>query len=197
MAKTIEFYTNYGYAYVCKSCAWFSNPVGIPRDCCPQCGLHVNHEIGRWKVKEIDRFFYTDVKYVEFELKKDADYPEKPKVKPPKHDPEEKRYLMCGDQPAQIDCRNEDCFYHVRGNCINESPAISLLTNGRFNCWSRIDKEKRFETRDCKKNPTVNINGLGAKDITFADETATNNGDILTEYTLFPSKLLTETIKKE
>ena len=46
------------------------------------------------------------------------------------------RYPMCKDQPAQIDCRETDCRYHVGCNCTNTSPAITI-GNGMFHCWSK------------------------------------------------------------
>jgi len=52
-----------------------------------------------------------------------------------------KRYPMCKDQPAQIDCRNTDCIYHWNGACINVSPAITLK-EGKVTCWS-FEKHNR------------------------------------------------------
>jgi len=51
------------------------------------------------------------------------------------------RYPMCKDQPAQIDCRNTDCRFHVNGFCINASPAITLHNNLHFTCWSSIEEK--------------------------------------------------------
>ena len=45
------------------------------------------------------------------------------------------RYPMCEDQPAQIDCRNTECLYHINGKCKNISPAITLV-KGSATCWS-------------------------------------------------------------
>jgi len=54
----------------------------------------------------------------------------------------QKRYPMCEDQFAQIDCRIEDCIYHQYGKCQNVSPAISLHTNERYFCWSKKDRQQ-------------------------------------------------------
>jgi len=43
---------------------------------------------------------------------------------------------MCKDQPAQIDCRNDNCNFYRKGSCVNISPAITLNTNQTFVCWS-------------------------------------------------------------
>lgn len=52
-----------------------------------------------------------------------------------------KKYPMCEDQSAQIDCRVTKCkFYVGAGNCVNISPAITLNENGKFACWSQEDK---------------------------------------------------------
>jgi hypothetical protein len=48
----------------------------------------------------------------------------------------EERYPLCQDQPAQIDCRDEKCFHYSQGNCLNISPALTLLPMGKFTCWS-------------------------------------------------------------
>jgi hypothetical protein len=53
-----------------------------------------------------------------------------------------KRYPMCKDQIAQIDCRQEECKYHKNACCTNISPAISLYSNGNFVCWSYKHKKK-------------------------------------------------------
>lgn len=52
-------------------------------------------------------------------------------------------YPMCKSQPAQIDCRIEECKYHVNAECTNPSPAITLnpkqdgdSLHGAFTCWS-------------------------------------------------------------
>jgi len=47
-----------------------------------------------------------------------------------------KRYPMCKDQNAQIDCRVSDCIYHDHGQCNNISPAITLNPNKIYVCWS-------------------------------------------------------------
>lgn len=50
---------------------------------------------------------------------------------------DQERYPMTKDQPAQIDCRVEDCiFYQGTGKCGNISPALSLNAGGTFVCWS-------------------------------------------------------------
>ncbi len=55
---------------------------------------------------------------------------------------QEKRYPMTYDQPAQIDCRVEECkFYKGAGKCSNISPAITLNPNGTFVCWSKKTKK--------------------------------------------------------
>lgn len=48
---------------------------------------------------------------------------------------ENKRYPMCKDQPAQIDCRREHCKWHKNANCTNISPAITLQ-HEKAVCWS-------------------------------------------------------------
>lgn len=50
-----------------------------------------------------------------------------------------KRYPMCKDQPAQIDCRNIECKFHQDSKCINVSPALTLTGSGNsmhVTCWS-------------------------------------------------------------
>jgi hypothetical protein len=61
------------------------------------------------------------------------------------------RYPMCKDQPAQIDCRNTACKYHVNAACTNVSPAIVLMvdqhaidirrTSLKAVCWSFEEKQ--------------------------------------------------------
>ncbi len=46
-------------------------------------------------------------------------------------------YPMCKDQPAQVDCRVEDCPFHLPGQCSNVSPAITLNPNHTYVCWTR------------------------------------------------------------
>lgn len=46
-----------------------------------------------------------------------------------------KRYNMCQDQPAQIDCGELDCIFNSHGACNNISPALSIK-NGKATCWS-------------------------------------------------------------
>ena len=54
-------------------------------------------------------------------------------------DPE--RYPMGADQPAQIDCRREDCrFYQGAGECSNVAPAITLNPQKTYVCWSHEDR---------------------------------------------------------
>lgn len=52
----------------------------------------------------------------------------------------EERYLMCEDQPAQIDCRRETCIYHQNASCTNSSPAITLNSDGSSACWSSVEE---------------------------------------------------------
>lgn len=53
------------------------------------------------------------------------------------------RYPMCDPQPAQIDCRVEDCTYYMdAGKCSNVAPAITLNPRNTFVCWSKKEKEK-------------------------------------------------------
>ena len=52
------------------------------------------------------------------------------------------RYQMTNDQPAQIDCRREDCrYYEGAGKCVNVSPAITLNQDGAGRCWSHKERE--------------------------------------------------------
>jgi hypothetical protein len=71
-----------------------------------------------------------------------------------------KRYPMCDDQPAQINCKWSDCEYNLGGgNCINFSPAIELYSGGVV-CWSQSLRkqiaDELFETKqqDMKEQPT-------------------------------------------
>lgn len=66
----------------------------------------------------------------------------------------QKRYLMCADQPAQIDCRIEECVFHKHGSCTNVSPAITLNQNGFFTCWSEI-----IRCTYCDKPATYTVHG--------------------------------------
>jgi len=50
------------------------------------------------------------------------------------------RYPMCKDQPAQIDCRREDCKYHQDGACVNVSPAITIKGTAEARCWSFTER---------------------------------------------------------
>lgn len=51
------------------------------------------------------------------------------------------RQPMTYDQPCQIDCRVTSCkFYKGAGKCENVSPAITLNENGKFVCWSKVDR---------------------------------------------------------
>lgn len=60
-----------------------------------------------------------------------------------------KTYRMCADQPAQIDCRIDDCVYHKNARCISVSPAITINKSKRFVCWSYEEKEKPTKN-DCE-----------------------------------------------
>ena len=57
------------------------------------------------------------------------------------------RYPMCKDQPAQIDCRREDCKYHQGGACVNVSPAITLKGDitQTWKCWSYEEREPELK----------------------------------------------------
>ena len=55
-----------------------------------------------------------------------------------------KRYNMCDNQPAQIDCRLEGCAFHINGKCVNESPAITLNVSA-IGCWSFTTKEPELK----------------------------------------------------
>jgi hypothetical protein len=62
-----------------------------------------------------------------------------------------KRYSMCKDQPAQIDCRVATCrYYDGSGQCTNISPAITLNADGSFVCWTE-QKDTEWHSPDCKK----------------------------------------------
>lgn len=53
----------------------------------------------------------------------------------------DKPYPMTCDQPSQIDCRVTICkFYKGSGKCVNTSPAITLNENGKFVCWSKVER---------------------------------------------------------
>ena len=73
------------------------------------------------------------------------------------------RYPMCKDQPAQIDCRREDCKYHQGGACVNVSPAITLKGDitQTWKCWSYEEREP--ELKPCPF--------CGGKAILFEDST--------------------------
>lgn len=58
------------------------------------------------------------------------------------------KYPMCDPQPAQIDCRVEDCIYYMgAGLCYNIAPAITLnpkkegKPQGTYVCWSHKSNE--------------------------------------------------------
>ena len=57
-----------------------------------------------------------------------------------------KRYLMCKDQPAQIDCRITSCKWHKDGSCHNISPAIKLNDNLSANCYSFDNPNRTYAT---------------------------------------------------
>jgi hypothetical protein len=66
------------------------------------------------------------------------------------------RYPMAESQPAQIDCRNERCKYHVGGRCTNTAPAITLndpqeMRDGKptYVCWSKRE-EKEVDKRQAE-----------------------------------------------
>lgn len=66
-------------------------------------------------------------------------------------------YPMCEDQPAQIDCRIDDCiFYKGSGKCSNVSPAITLNPNGTFSCWSKTKRNHFYEKDHVKLYPFLN-----------------------------------------
>jgi len=62
---------------------------------------------------------------------------------------EEERYPMGNDQPAQIDCRDESCKFHINAECTNIAPAITMIPKegysgtGSWTCWSYIDKDAK------------------------------------------------------
>lgn len=46
-------------------------------------------------------------------------------------------YPMSGSSLIQMDCRVTECeFYVAGGDCSNLSPAITLIANGTFTCWT-------------------------------------------------------------
>ena len=51
-----------------------------------------------------------------------------------------KRYNMCKDQNAQINCMNDECMFQYKGDCNNISPAITLNENKTFVCHSILSK---------------------------------------------------------
>ena len=56
------------------------------------------------------------------------------------------RYPMGVDQPAQIECKREQCVFNVNGSCKNISPAIKLQgVDDTFYCFSERSK---IETDD-------------------------------------------------
>lgn len=74
------------------------------------------------------------------------------------------RYNMCKDQPAQIDCRNIACKFHINAACTNVSPAITLMPSRSFGmntlhmqvrCWSFEAKIEDHETDPTKPDSTV------------------------------------------
>ena len=79
------------------------------------------------------------------------------------------RYPMCKDQPAQIDCRETDCFYHVGCKCVNTSPAITI-GNGMFHCWSKVEKRVEVKTNNdetiCISVSNEIINTVGKQRLT-------------------------------
>lgn len=45
-------------------------------------------------------------------------------------------------QPAQIDCRMTGCkFYAGSGKCTHNAPQITLNENGKFFCWSGMNRD--------------------------------------------------------
>ncbi len=64
---------------------------------------------------------------------------------------EVKKYPMCKDQSAQIDCRLTDCRFHRETACRNPSPAITLNPDQAFYCWSfskRITKNPKSKPEE-------------------------------------------------
>ena len=56
-----------------------------------------------------------------------------------------KRFPMTSDQPAQIDCRKQDCIFNTGGgNCTNISPAITLNETSKSNCWSYEERKSVY-----------------------------------------------------
>ena len=58
-----------------------------------------------------------------------------------------KRYNMCDNQPAQIDCRHIECKYQEFTGCTNVSPAITLNVSMPAHCWSYEEREP--EVKPC------------------------------------------------
>lgn len=56
-----------------------------------------------------------------------------------------KRYNMCDNQPAQIDCRHIECKYQELTGCTNVSPAITLNVSMVAHCWSLEKKEPELK----------------------------------------------------
>lgn len=57
---------------------------------------------------------------------------------------EDNIYPMTNDDKhkVQLECRDMECSHHTMyGECINESPAITLNIDGTYVCWSKKEKE--------------------------------------------------------
>jgi hypothetical protein len=79
-------------------------------------------------------------KYGHFDIKGTMKYIETERAKnKDRTEPDKTRYLLCNDQPAQIDCRDGTCRFNAgAGKCTNVSPAITINSNSTCTCWSRI-----------------------------------------------------------
>lgn len=64
----------------------------------------------------------------------------------PKTEEIPERYSMCEDQPAQIDCRNTVCKWHVNAACTNVSPAITLSPQIDLQTMQPVDPLKMTAT---------------------------------------------------
>ena len=61
---------------------------------------------------------------------------------------EVKKYPMCKEQPAQIDCKKTKCRFHKEATCTNIAPALTV--NPACICWSFEEKPRNefFEARE-------------------------------------------------
>lgn len=89
------------------------------------------------------------------------------------------RYPMCQDQPAQIDCRVEECAYY-RGSlkCANTSPAITLSAWGGYVCWSKTTLEELDAERQALTAEEETMEVMAVPEASFILVT-TNQGEWL------------------